>query len=82
MELAYRKATLDDLDDLVKTRMKVLRTANELPESAEMSLVETQARNIMRKVCQRMAMLPIWYMITVPSSGGGRELLSGDADVL
>ena len=44
MELAYKKATLDDLDALVKMRIKVLRTANELPESADMGLVENEAR--------------------------------------
>lgn len=45
MELAYRKAALYDLEDLVNMRIKVLRTANGLPDSADMSLVETQTRD-------------------------------------
>ncbi len=43
MELAYKKATLDDLDALVKMRIKVLRTANGLSNSVDMSQVEAES---------------------------------------
>lgn len=45
MELAYKKATIDDLDRLVTMRIKVLRTANDLPDFADMSRVETESKS-------------------------------------
>ncbi|MEL7601982.1 MAG: GNAT family N-acetyltransferase [Bacillota bacterium] len=44
MELVYKKATLDDLDALVKMRIKVLRTANGLSDLVDMSQVESESR--------------------------------------
>lgn len=44
MHLTYRKATLDDLDMLTKTRIEVLRAANQLTADADMSLVARHAR--------------------------------------
>jgi GNAT superfamily N-acetyltransferase len=55
MELAYKKTTLDDLDELVNMRIKVLRTANDLPVSADMSLVETEARHYYQRSLQEGA---------------------------
>ncbi|MBR0092113.1 MAG: GNAT family N-acetyltransferase [Lachnospiraceae bacterium] len=39
----YRKATLDDLNILVNTRIEVLRAANQLEASVDMSLVEKES---------------------------------------
>lgn len=44
MELTYKKATLDDLELLVKTRIMVLRAANKLSDIVDMSEVEAQSR--------------------------------------
>lgn len=45
MELTYRKATLEDLDLLTETRGEILRAANLLEETADMSLVKEQSRD-------------------------------------
>ena len=40
----FRKATIEDLDMLVATRIEVLRAANRLDASIDMSEVERQSR--------------------------------------
>ncbi|MCR5329590.1 MAG: GNAT family N-acetyltransferase [Lachnospiraceae bacterium] len=40
----YRKATIEDLDMLVETRVEVLRAANKLDASVDLSEVERQSR--------------------------------------
>lgn len=40
--LAYKRATLEDIDELVKTRICVLRAANKLSDDVDMSLVERE----------------------------------------
>ncbi|MBQ9484137.1 MAG: GNAT family N-acetyltransferase [Ruminiclostridium sp.] len=49
MELQYRKATLDDIDILVTTRVEVLRAANRLGGDADMSGVARESREYYRK---------------------------------
>ena len=44
MELEFRKATIDDLDILTKTRIEVLRAANCLDDNIDMSRVERESR--------------------------------------
>lgn len=44
VNLVYRKAAAEDLELLVKTRIEVLRAANELADTVDMSIVEEQAR--------------------------------------
>ena len=44
MKLQYKRATIEDLDILVKTRIQVLRAANQLSEDVDMSEVELQSR--------------------------------------
>ena len=44
MEFEYKKATIDDLNILTKTRIEVLRAANGLDDSIDMSSVEREAR--------------------------------------
>lgn len=43
MKLEYKKATIEDVDLLTRTRVEVLRAANELPEDTDMSEVEKQS---------------------------------------
>ena len=43
MDFEYRKATLDDLQLLVQTRIEVLRAANHLNESVDMSKVAEES---------------------------------------
>lgn len=45
----YRKATIEDLDVLVTTRIEVLRAANKLGSEADMSEVERQSRDYYTK---------------------------------
>lgn len=42
--LEYKKATIEDIDELVRTRIMVLRAANKLSDDEDMSVVETQSR--------------------------------------
>ncbi len=44
MKLEYRTATIDDLYLLTKTRIEVLRAANDLDDSIDMSEVEMKSR--------------------------------------
>ena len=44
MELVYRKATIGDLELLTETRIRVLRAANDLDDSIDMSDVERASR--------------------------------------
>ena len=39
----YKKATIEDLAELVRTRITVLRAANQLSEDADMSIVEKES---------------------------------------
>lgn len=43
-EYCYKWAEPEDLEELVKTRMIVLRAANKLPEDVDMSAVEQESR--------------------------------------
>ena len=44
MELIYKIASIEDLEVLVKTRIEVLRAANKLDDSVDMSEVEAESR--------------------------------------
>lgn len=39
----YKKATIEDIDELVKTRIIVLRAANKLSDDVDMSVVEQES---------------------------------------
>lgn len=43
-QIIYKKASLDDIECLTEVRIKVLRSANRLDDSVDMSLVEQQTR--------------------------------------
>ena len=49
---AYKKATTEDLDELVRTRIIVLRAANKLSDEEDMSEVEKQSREYYKRALQ------------------------------
>ena len=49
MELIYKIASIEDLEVLVKTRIEVLRAANKLDDSVDMSVVEAESRTYYKK---------------------------------
>lgn len=49
MELIYKFASIEDLEILVKTRIEVLRAANKLDDSVDMSEVEAESRTYYKK---------------------------------
>ena len=49
MSIIYKKASLDDIDILVKTRIEVLKAANLLDDTADMSKVEQESYNYYKK---------------------------------
>lgn len=48
MELTYKKAELGDIEMLTRTRIEVLRAANQLDETADMAEVERQSYDYYR----------------------------------
>ena len=52
MELFYKEARLSDIDLLTKTRIQVLRAANRLPHTADLSVVEQESRAYYRESLQ------------------------------
>lgn len=48
----HRKATIDDLDELVKSRITVLRAANHLSEDTDMSVVERESREYYKQALE------------------------------
>ena len=52
MDCSYKKATIDDLDRLVDTRIEVLRAANQLADNVDMGEIELQSyRYYNRALC-------------------------------
>lgn len=49
MDFTYKTATIEDLEVLTKTRVEVLRAANQLDEAVDMSLVEKESREYYQK---------------------------------
>lgn len=43
MNLEYRKATIEDIEILIKTRIEVLRAVNKLPDDTDMTEIEQQS---------------------------------------
>jgi len=48
----YKIATIEDLDVLTLTRIEVLRAANQLDDTVDMSLVEKESREYYRKAME------------------------------
>lgn len=49
MSFTYKRATIEDIDILTKTRIEVLRAANRLSENVDMSEVEKQSKKYYEK---------------------------------
>ena len=49
MNFTYKTATIEDLEVLTRTRVEVLRAANKLDETVDMSLVERESREYYQK---------------------------------
>ena len=49
MNLTYKRATIEDIDILTETRIKVLRAANKLPDDIDMSKVERESYGYYKK---------------------------------
>ena len=58
----YKKAALEDIDELVRTRIIVLRAANRLSEDVDMSLVEKESFAYYEHALESIS--HIWCMIT------------------
>ena len=58
----YRKATIEDIDELVRTRIIVLRAANKLSDDVDMSVVEKESKAYYKRTLETGE--HIWYMIT------------------
>lgn len=48
----YKKATLEDIDELVRTRIIVLRAANKLSDDEDMSVVEKESYAYYRRALE------------------------------
>ncbi|MBQ4536952.1 MAG: GNAT family N-acetyltransferase [Lachnospiraceae bacterium] len=48
----YKKATIADIDELVRTRIIVLRAANKLSDDADMSVVEQESRTYYKRALE------------------------------
>ena len=48
----YKRATMEDIDELVRTRIIVLRAANKLSDDEDMSVVEEESKAYYRRVLE------------------------------
>lgn len=60
----YKKASIEDIDELVRTRIIVLRAANKLSDDEDMSVVEKESYAYYRRAWKQESILHIWCMIT------------------
>lgn len=70
MALQWRWATKDDLNVLVQTRMQVLRVANGLDDSLDLSVVEEQSRLYYQQAWADYAALLVFDGDRVIGTGG------------
>lgn len=64
LQLYYKRATMEDIDELVRTRIIVLRAANKLSDDEDMSVVEEKSYAYYRRALESGSILHIWCMIT------------------
>lgn len=46
----YKRATMEDIDELVRTRIIVLRAANKLSDDEDMSVVEEESYKLCKGI--------------------------------
>ena len=49
----YKRATMEDIDEMVRTRIIVLRAANKLSDDEDMSVVEEESYAYYRRALER-----------------------------
>ena len=52
LQLYYKRATMEDIDELVRTRIIVLRAANKLSDDEDMSVVEEESKAYYRRALE------------------------------
>ena len=52
LQLYYKRATMEDIDELVRTRIIVLRAANKLSDDEDMSIVEEKSYAYYRRALE------------------------------
>ena len=52
LQLYYKRATMEDIDELVRTRIIVLRAANKLSDDEDMSVVEEESYAYYRRALE------------------------------
>ena len=57
MQFTYKKATIQDIDILVETRIEVLRAANKLDATVDMKEVEKQSFEYYKSMAERVVLL-------------------------
>ena len=62
LQFYYKRATMEDIDELVRTRIIVLRAANKLSDDEDMSVVEEESYAYYRRALETGE--HIWCMIT------------------
>ena len=51
-KFVYKRATMEDIDELVRTRIIVLRAANKLPDDEDMFVVEKESYAYYRRALE------------------------------
>ena len=64
LQLYYKRATMEDIDELVRTRIIVLRAADKLSDDEDMSVVEEKSYAFIGVRWKAVSILHIWCMIT------------------
>lgn len=81
----YKKATIADIDELVKTRIIVLRAANKLSNDVDMSLVEKESYEYYKRALETGEHIAYLVYDNGAFVGAGGvsfyQLLSGYADL-
>ena len=60
----YKRATMEDIEELVRTRIIVLRAVNKLSDDVDMPMVERSHMHIIGVRWKLESILHIWCMIT------------------
>ena len=65
----YKKATIEDINELVRTRIIVLRAANKLSDDVDMSLVEQESYEYYKRTLENGEHIAVSYThLTLPTT--------------
>lgn len=65
LNLIYKKGTIEDIDLLTKTRIEVLRAANNLTSDIDMAEVERESYEYYDKPFRMILTQLIWFLMTI-----------------